>query len=191
MREEVIALPEKLSRGSDPKASEGKIDPEPPKCGCGSEADVPTEASSKAGADKSDKAGETNATPTKMALPSLPKFGGNKPDGDAFDRWVQRLLCHAELECWTDQQELLQFELHLSGKAEQTVRGIASGVHFCIGHWVSKGEAHPVQNQALLSAQLMKRKQPSQSTSTHRTWRPCSRRAMGVGQGWTLHLKNF
>ena len=53
-----------------------------------------------------------------MAHPFLPKFCGDKQDGDTFDQWLQRLLQHAELDHWTDQQKLLQFELHLSGNVE-------------------------------------------------------------------------
>ena len=76
-------------------------------------------------------------TAKKMTLPTLQKFGG---DGDAFDRWLLKFSHYAELEQWTEQQKLLQFELYLSGRAKQVYEV-------------------PVANEALLSSQLMKRKQ--------------------------------
>lgn len=50
-----------------------------------------------------------------MNLPPLPTFGGKgQDDGDAFDQWCCKFDRYAELQKWSSQDELLQFELHLT-----------------------------------------------------------------------------
>lgn len=52
-------------------------------------------------------------------LPPLSMFNGKEQDnGNAFDRWSRKLHRYAELQQWT-QDVLLQFELHLMGRAEE------------------------------------------------------------------------
>ena len=84
-----------------------------------------------------------------MRLPALPKFSDDDSyDSNAFDRWVQKLDKYAELEGWTDGQKLLQFELHLCGKAERvyevlpTVRkGKCETAIRALKQWCSQGRA--------------------------------------------------
>ena len=52
----------------------------------------------------------------------LPYYNGEDAAADdgAFDRWVKKLKRCAEIDGWNDREQLLQFELHLTGKAEAT-----------------------------------------------------------------------
>ena len=55
-----------------------------------------------------------------LKLPPLPTFdGANRDDIDALGRWLTKLAKHAELLRWSERTKLLQFELHLSGRAER------------------------------------------------------------------------
>ena len=54
-----------------------------------------------------------------LKLPALPKFRGDDRDYvDLLKRWLAKLEKHAELQCWTEQEKLVQFELHMAGCAE-------------------------------------------------------------------------
>ena len=56
----------------------------------------------------------------RTELPSLPLFDGKVEDnGNAFDRWTRKLLRYAELQHWSERDTLLQFKLHLTGRAEE------------------------------------------------------------------------
>ena len=101
------------------------------------------------------------STTRKMTLPPLARFSGDSKDDDAFDRWVRKLLQHAELEHWTDREKLLQLELHLSGRAEQIYELLPAEAQATFSAAVEslRQRLHPVKSEALLSAQLMKRKQ--------------------------------
>ena len=93
-----------------------------------------------------------------LTLPSLSQFSGSKEqDGDAFDRWVRKLSKYAELESWTDRQKPLQLELRLVGRAEQTYELLPSESRDTFIKAVEslRKRLHPVQNEALLSAQLI------------------------------------
>ena len=106
--------------------------------------------------------GVNSGPPTrKLTLPPLPKFTGEKADEDAFERWSRRLLRHAELEKWTDHEKLLQLEIHLAGRAEQVYEVLPSESRSTFSKAVEalKQRLHPVKSEALLSAQLMRRKQ--------------------------------
>lgn len=72
-----------------------------------------------------------------------------------------KLSRYAELESWTDRQKLLQLELHLVGRAEQTYELLPSESRDTFTKTVEslRKPLHPVQDEALLSAQLMNRKQ--------------------------------
>ena len=97
----------------------------------------------------------------KLTLPPLPKFTGEKAEEDAFERWTRRLLRHAELEKWTDRERLLQLEIHLAGRAEQVYEVLTpeSKATFSKAVDALKQRLQPVRSEALLSAQLMRRKQ--------------------------------
>ena len=97
----------------------------------------------------------------KLTLPPLPKFTGDKADEDAFERWTRRLSRHAEHEKWTDREKLLQLEIHLAGRAEQIYEVLTSESKATFSKAVDalKQRLHPVRSEALLSAQLMRRKQ--------------------------------
>ena len=68
---------------------------------------------------------------------------------------------HAELERWTDREKLLQLELHLTNKAEQVYEVLPEEVKATSDKAVEslKKRLRPVRNEALLSVQLMKRRQ--------------------------------
>ena len=72
----------------------------------------------------------------------------------------------AELKSWTDRQKLLQLELHLVGRAEQTYELLPSESHDTFTKAVEffGKRLHPVQNETLLLAQLMKQKQIADET---------------------------
>ena len=101
------------------------------------------------------------AVARKLTLPTLPRFGGEKQEEDAFERWTRKLLRHAELERWTEREKLLQLELHLVGRAEQLYEVLPdkAKASFSTAVDAPKQRLHPVRSEALLSAQLIKRKQ--------------------------------
>ncbi len=84
-----------------------------------------------------------------------------RQDSEAFERWLRKIQRHAELERWTEREKLLQLELHLTGRAEQIyeVLPLDARTTFQKATDSLKQRLRPVQNDALLSAQLMKRKQ--------------------------------
>ena len=97
----------------------------------------------------------------------MPKFSGEDTDDtDAFDHWARKLDKHAELEGWTDRQKLLQFELHLCGKAERVYEVLPSEKKdkFETAIGALKARLCPVKREALLSAQLIRRRQRSNET---------------------------
>ena len=77
---------------------------------------------------------------------------------------------HAELEKWTEREKLLQLELYLSGRAEQLYEVLPaeektsfSKAVEALGH-----RLRPVKSEALLSAQLIRRKQrPTESVDEY------------------------
>ncbi len=97
----------------------------------------------------------------KLTLLSLLKFSGNRSDVDAFDRWVRKLSRHAELGRWTDREKLLQMELHLSGCAEQMYEILPEESKATFAEAVKslKHRLRHARNVALMSAQVMKRRQ--------------------------------
>ena len=40
-------------------------------------------------------------------------------DESSFERWLRKLERHSQLQGWSSRNKLLQFELHLRGRAEQ------------------------------------------------------------------------
>ena len=100
-------------------------------------------------------------------LPPLPMFGGADTDnGDALQRWVNKLQCHAQLQQWTGHEALLQFELHLAGKAELLYEVLPNDTKVSLDTAVAalRDRLQPVQHAALASAQLMRRKQGTQES---------------------------
>lgn len=54
-----------------------------------------------------------------LKLLALPQFRGDDRDYvDLLKRWLAKLEKHAKLQCWTEQEKLVQFELHVAGCAE-------------------------------------------------------------------------
>ena len=99
--------------------------------------------------------------PRKVTLPAIPRFSGERSEDGAFERWTKKLARHAELERWTKWEKLLQLELYLSGRAEQLYEVLPaekktsfSKAVEALGH-----RLQPVKSEALLSAQLIRRKQ--------------------------------
>ena len=101
--------------------------------------------------------------PRKPTLPSLAKFTGDEKEVGAFERWTRKLLRHAEIEKWNDRVKLLQLELHLAGRAEQVYEMLSEEERSTFEGAVEAltKRLQPVQSEALLSAQLLKRKQRS------------------------------
>ena len=100
-------------------------------------------------------------------LPPLPMFGGaDTDDGDALQRWVNKLQRHAQLQQWTGHEALLQFELHLAGKAELLYELLPNDTKVSLDTAVAalRDRLQPVQHAALASAQLMRRKQGTQES---------------------------
>ena len=91
----------------------------------------------------------------------LPNFNGEDADDGAFDRWVKKLQRCAEVDSWSDREQLLQFELHLTGRAEATYDVLPMEVKttFKSAMDALRGRLQPVKREALKSAELMKRKQ--------------------------------
>ena len=97
----------------------------------------------------------------RLTLPSLPLFTGDETDVDAFTRWLRKFRRHAELEDWTEQEKLAQLELHLTGRAERLYEVLPADVResFELALAALHSRLVPVQREALLSAQLMRRRQ--------------------------------
>ena len=99
-----------------------------------------------------------------MKLPPLPSFAGeDREDVDALDRWLARVEKHSELMHWSERTKLLQFELHLSGRAECMYELLSPVVKstFEKASQALRERLYPVENEALVSAKLMRRKQLS------------------------------
>ena len=108
-----------------------------------------------------------DSQPNKLRLPALAKFTGeDRDDVDGFVRWLRRLERHAELEQWTERQKLIQFELHLAGKAEKVYEVLPNEVkqNFSDASSALQQRLNPVRREALVSVQLMRRKQQPSET---------------------------
>ena len=100
----------------------------------------------------------------RLKLPTLPKFTGeDRDDVDSLCRWLAKLDKHAELQRWTDREKLVQFELHLAGRAERVYEVLpsTSKANFAAATEALQKRLNPVECEALVSAQLMRRKQQS------------------------------
>ena len=59
------------------------------------------------------------STSRRIPLPTIPEFNGEKcDDEDLFSRWTKKLEKYSEIGRWSEREKLLQFELHLVGRAE-------------------------------------------------------------------------
>ena len=99
-----------------------------------------------------------------MRLPPLPEFRADNAsdhEGEAYERWLRKLTKHAELQRWSERDKLLQFELHLSGKAESIYEVLPeeSKVSFSVDTKALGDHLRPAGRKALTSAQLLRRKQ--------------------------------
>ena len=96
------------------------------------------------------------------SLPQLPMFGNKgQDDGDSYDRWLRKLDRHVSLQKWSLREKMLQFELRLTGKAEQIYEVLLADVKKSpdAAIEVLRERLHPVSRDALASAQLMRCKQ--------------------------------
>ena len=93
----------------------------------------------------------------------LPYYNGDDAAADdgAFDRWVKKPKRCAEIDGWNDREQLLQFELHLTGKAEATYDVLPMEVKatFKSATDALRDCLQPVKREALKSAELIKRRQ--------------------------------
>lgn len=75
------------------------------------------------------EAGEDPNCANHLKLPALAKFSGDDRDGvDSLKRCLAKLEKHAELQCWTEWEKLVQFELHLAGHAKRVYEILPSHV---------------------------------------------------------------
>ena len=99
-----------------------------------------------------------------LKLPPIPEFSADNSshqDGEAYEQWLRELAKHAELQRWSEREKLLQFELHLAGKAESVYEVLPAELK---GSYASAtrslGERlQPVRREALTSGQLLRRRQ--------------------------------
>ena len=95
------------------------------------------------------------------SLSQLPMFGNKgQGEGDSYDRWHHKLDCHAALQKWSLHEKLLQFELRLTGNAEQIYEVLPADVKKSSDAVIKalREQLNPVRRDALASAQLMRRK---------------------------------
>ena len=104
----------------------------------------------------------TNDGAQITGLPQLPMFGNKGQDnGDSYDRGLRKLDHHTVLQKWSPREKLLQFELRLTGKAEQIYEVLPADVKKSPDAAIEalRERFHPVRRDALALAQLMHRKQ--------------------------------
>ena len=104
------------------------------------------ESHSSGGRSNEPEAVEDLSRANHFKLPALPKFNGDDKDAvDSLKRWLAKLEKHAELQCWTEREKLVQFELHLAGRAERVyevfmsrraMSGPERAILDCYGHCV-------------------------------------------------------
>ena len=97
----------------------------------------------------------------------MPAFDGdNREDVDALGRWLAKLEKHTELLRWSERTKLLQFKLHLTGRAEHVYELLSPSVKssFEKAPQALCERLYPVESEALVSTQLMRRKQLSSET---------------------------
>ena len=97
----------------------------------------------------------------------MPAFDGdNRKDVDALGRWLAKLEKHTELLRCSECTKLLQFELHLTGRAERVYELLLSSIKssFEEASKALRAWLYPVESEALVSAQLMRHKQLSSET---------------------------
>ena len=108
----------------------------------------------------------------RLSLPALSTYSGeeNRDDEDSFERWVRKLEKYAELETWSDKEKLVQLEIRLAGRDERLFEVLPKESKGSFNTAVDslKKRLAPARRDALLSAQLMKRKQlPSESVDQY------------------------
>ena len=87
---------------------------------------------------------------------------GKTANEGAYERWIKKLEKHAELQAWTDREKLLQFELHLTGRAESTYEVLSTELKETYEKSLME-RLQPAHREALASAQLLQRKQRERS----------------------------
>ena len=122
---------------------------------------------------------------------SLPQFAGSKEqDGDTFDQWICKLSRHAELRCrrmdWLAKVIATWVGCTvLSIPMNFFLRELVTPLQKQWNQW----DNGCIQFEALLSAQLMKRKQQTVDTYA-KNLSHCLRGVMVGKLEWTYHLKN-
>ncbi len=99
-----------------------------------------------------------------MKLPPLPDFSADKLAGhesEAYERWLRKLMKHAELQHWSEREKLLQFELYLVGRAERIYEVLPSESKSSYARATKalSERLKPAGRKTLSSAQLLRRKQ--------------------------------
>ena len=158
-RDELITLlKEKLQR-----LSPAEVRPSVLGSGCTTTSDKENKKNAVGEKKASDSTSTASGRTVRVNLPPLPTFSGDesKGDEDSFDRWIRKLEKYAELEQWSDREKLLQLELRLKGRAEQVFNVLPkeSVCDFSTAVDSLRKRLAPVRREALLSAQLIKRKQ--------------------------------
>ena len=161
-RDELIALlKEKLSRRSEPKSMDTEAPPPSSSKGSGCTPSLQPQ--------KETGPVSGSGRTVRLSLPTLPTFSGEECRDDE-ERWVRKLEKYAELESWSDREKLVQFELRLKGRAERLFDVLPSESKSSFKSAVEglRKRLAQARRDALLSAQLMKRKQlPSESVDQY------------------------
>ena len=111
---------------------------------------------------------ESDARSCTIRYPQLPKFSGEgeQEDFECYQRWLRKLDRAAELQRWSGREKLIQFELLLTGKAERVYDVLPEGAKATFKEATEAlgKRLSPVRREALVSAQLMRRRQRSDET---------------------------
>ena len=113
--------------------------------------------------DQLNNVGDARVVPGRpLKLPALPAFqGGDKAEEGAYKQWLEKLGKYAELQHLSARDKLLQFELHLAGKAESiyAVLPPEEKETFEKASQALGKRVQPAKREALSSAQLLRRRQ--------------------------------
>ena len=92
----------------------------------------------------------------------MPEFSGSDlSDEGAYQWWLLKLDKHAELLQWGERVKLLQFELHLTGKAESVYKVLSAEMKesYTSATRALGEQLQPARREALTSAQSLRRRQ--------------------------------
>ena len=129
----------------------------------------------------------------RLKLPTLPKFSGeDRDDVDSLWRWLAKLEKHAELQHWTEHEKLVQFELHLAGRAERLYEILPSQSKesYRKATTALQERLNPVERPWFPHSLCnVSNSQTSPLMSSCMIWKSCLSAAMDVKRGWMIRVK--